>query len=411
MVKLTAIQQAVLDAYQREQQAGRACGRVALALVTGRTTDSVKRALKSLRRLGLVGDYFHPTTAGELLPPAPAFDLKAPSEEVVALRQKLAEAKNTLGRYRESQGELQEFVRDIVEYVETLSPPEIVYHKPSGKRVSTPIAMCVIASDWHLGATQPADEVEGFNEFSPEILKRRIDLLTRKLINWTDVHRGSYDVDELRILVTGDMISGQIHEELLVTNSYSAPVQCVEAGRLLASMTSALSPHYKEVVVDIITVGNHDRLSKKPQHREAGYNSFGYPMAVITQVMLKDHRNVTVNIHPVEQKVVTVKGRRYLICHGHQMKSWLGIPYYSLSRKIGLESTKRMIANHDAFDLLVCGHFHTPMYSPTYIMGGSASGTDAFDASCGRYSIPCQVSWMLHPRHHEFGFTFWRLDE
>lgn len=70
MAKLTAIQQAVYEAYQQEREAGRPCGRVALAKVTGRTTDSVRKALKALRRMGSIDGYSPIATTGELLPPA-----------------------------------------------------------------------------------------------------------------------------------------------------------------------------------------------------------------------------------------------------------------------------------------------------------------------------------------------------
>jgi hypothetical protein len=304
---------------------------------------------------------------------------------------------------------MQAFVHELTAHSAAIPPPETVYHQPSGTRVSSPVSVVLVATDWHMGAVQDPDEIEGFGEFSPAVLRARIDSLAEKVINWAEVHRSNYDVDECRLLVTGDLISGDIHHELVSTNDYPAPVQCVEAGRLLASLASSLSPHFSSLTVDIITADNHGRLTKKPQHKDGGFNTYGYPMAVIVQEMLRRHDNATVNIHPVEQRVVRVKGRRYLIMHGHQMKGWAGIPYYGVQRKVGLEATKRMVTGIEQFDLMVMGHWHAPFAAPTYIIGGSASGTDAYDHSCGRHSPPTQTSWMVHPKHGEFDLVNWRL--
>jgi len=175
-------------------------------------------------------------------------------------------------------------------------------------------------------------------------------------------------------------------------------------------MTSLLSPHFDRVVIDAILCDNHGRLTKKLQHKQGGYNTANYPLAIITELMLRDHSNVEVNIYPREQQVVSVKGRNYLICHGHQIRGWAGFPYYGIERKVGKEAAKRMDSDVP-FHLMVLGHFHAPLAHPWYWIGGSASGTDAYDHSAGRHSPPIQSAWFVHPKHGEFDRTEWVLHE
>ena len=334
-----------------------------------------------------------------------------PSEEVRYLRQQLQAAQNRLDEYKLSQGKIQMFMRDLQKAITCLPPPSIQYNPPETSRVTNPIALVIHNTDWHMGAVQEEDEIEGFNAFSPTILEKRILLLVRKVLTWTQLHRNSYTVDECRILVTGDLISGDIHDELRVTNAFPTPVQTVEAGCLLAKEIALLSPHFPRVKVDFITVDNHSRLTPKPQHKQGGYNTFNYPLAYIAQQQLANHKNVTFHIHPKEQEVVNVKGRRYLLCHGHQVMGWAGFPYYGIQRKVGREAAKRMRSDIAKFDRIILGHWHAPLQHPWYWIGGSASGTDAYDHSQGRDAEPIQSAWFVHPRHGEFDRTDWVLHE
>ena len=333
-----------------------------------------------------------------------------PPEEVRSLRKQVQDLEARLDEYKREHGSVVGMVRDMIEKVKIIPAPKINYKKPSAKKVESPIALVVHNTDWHMGSVQEDDEIEGFNKFSPEELRIRIiDRLVPRVLTWAELHRSNYDVDECRIIVTGDMISGDIHDELRVTNAFPAPVQVVECGMLLAEQVSLFSTHFKKVVVDIILVDNHGRLTRKPQHKEGGYNTFNYPLAFICKQQLRDHKNVTVNMYPREQQIVNVKGRDYLILHGHQIRGWAGIPFYGFDRKVGKEAAKRMLKKIARFDRMITGHYHAPLQHPLYWIGGSPQGTDAFDHSQGRHAEPIQSAWFVHTKHGEFDRTDWVL--
>ena len=277
-------------------------------------------------------------------------------------------------------------------------------------------------TDSHMGAVQGPDEIEQFNEFSPEICDKRNIGFTQSFIDWSLLHRGVYNIKRCHVIFTGDLISGDIHDELRVTNAFSVPEQVVRAAQIHTKQIALLAPYFETVTVDFLTEDNHSRLTKKPQAKEAGLNSYGYLVGKLMEAYIAKLDNVTFNIHAMHEKVISVLTRNYLITHGHGIKSWMGIPWYSIERRAAREAIARQTiimndierAKEIGFHKIVHGHFHTAFDAPLYSCGGSVSGTDAYDHQSGRYSPPTQSAWMLHPKWGEFNrinFNLTRYDE
>lgn len=339
-------------------------------------------------------------------------DTVKPPERMVALQAELDALRATFKEYKREHGQLERLMTDVLESVPTIVPKPPTYAPPKTRRVERDVAVVVHITDAHHGAIQVASEIEGFGEFNPALSRARQFGLIKDVLTWVEMHRLGYSIPECRMLVTGDLISGDIHDELRVTNAFPAPRQAVEAGEILAAQAAMAAPHFERVVLDVLTDDNHGRLTRKPQAKECGFNNWMYVVASIAQVMLKDHKNVTLNIWPLPQKVVDVCGRRYLICHGHDVMGWAGFPYYGIERKAAREALKRMNGpDVTKFDRIVMGHWHAPLIHPHYWIGGSVSGTDAYDHKAGRQAAPQQTSWLVHPRWGEFDYVPWNLNK
>lgn len=347
-----------------------------------------------------------------------------PGEEVAYLRDEVGRLEREREKYEKEHGGLLTLFRDLKEAVIALEPPEIIYKRPKKSATSTPVVHTSQWCDWHTGAIQDAEEIEGFNDFSPEILHRRLVNCVRDQLDWLDVHRKNYTVNVSHDLFTGDLISGGIHPELLRTNAWPEPVQAINAGELVAEVLAMKAPHFERVIVDFITADNHSRLTRKPQAAEAGYNCWGYVVAHHAKARLEKFKNVEFNIHPLIQKVVKVGGRHYLLMHGDRIRGWAGFPYYGIQTKAGREAIKRMkqalddfrrsefnpdVALGRLYDLIIMGHWHAPLTHPVFWIGGSASGTSTYDHSEGRDAKPIQCAWYVHPKHGEFDRTNWIL--
>lgn len=343
-------------------------------------------------------------------------DKHEPSPEIRHLRKKVVELENKIGEIREGEGELEHLLVQLGVAVESAEPYSSQYEIPTEeKKITSPVEAVLECNDWHFGAIQDEDEIENLNSFSPEIATERIlSKLVPAFIKWIEAHRSNYLCNKLRILSLGDMISGDIHDELKITNAFPSPVQAVKVAYLFADMVRMLSPFFSEIEIDYLTADNHGRLTRKPQAKEEGLNNYGYVTAYLAQEILRNHPNVQFNVHPKYQTVVDVSGFKYLISHGHNIRSWMGTPYYGVERQVGKEARKRIRAVQEIrekvrFDKMAIAHFHSPANMDDWMIGGSLSGTDAFDHKCGRYSTPCQTAWLVHPKHGEFDWTVFRL--
>lgn len=299
-------------------------------------------------------------------------------------------------------------VRDAINAVEPL--PTVVDNnslKPSG----TPVSEVWHFSDWHIGEVIDADEVEMFNAYNYDIARQRIQHFVHTALRWTKTIRSNHKLDELVIICTGDFISGDIHEELKITNEFPSPVQCVKAGTLLAEAAATAASYFSKVRVEFIVPDNHSRLTKKPQAKLAGLNSFNYIVGYIAKETLRKHSNVEFNLYPAVQQVVTVQNTRYLCRHGHGIKGTWGIPYYGVERVTSQAAKARLnMPGNRKFDRLLIGHFHAPLRSQYWCIGGSLSGTSEFDHDNNRYAKPSQTVWLVHPNHGEFNYMEVQLD-
>ena len=324
----------------------------------------------------------------------------APKEKVAvisALKLENQQLKKKLDKATSTAGSDELLVERITESIDTVLPDLKFIHEEwkggtSFKGLKKATAVLHI-SDWHIGSQE---NVNGLNDFNYSIACERVRSLTNKYIDWTEMHRSMYNVDELVIIATGDMISGDIHEELLRTNEFSVPEQCVRASTLIAKMANELSKHFRKTRIEYVVADNHSRTTKKIQFGD-GKNSYNYIVGTMAKLMLRDNKTVVFNLYPEIQSIVKVENLRYLITHGNCVRGgFAGIPFYSMQRKVGAEAAVRMNMPENAhFDKIVMGHYHTPLRSVSYEMTGCLSSTTAFDQAYGRHCRACQTGWVV----------------
>lgn len=228
------------------------------------------------------------------------------SEKSVELRRQNAELKTVLQSYRREHGKLEVFFEQVVEAIRPVTPlPPVKFDKGS----ATPVVPVLHLTDLHVGAVQEPNEIEGFNAYSPDISEARLQDLTTRWLKWADYQRKAYTINDATIIITGDLISGDIHQELLTTNAYPSPVQVAEAARMVSTLIASIAPYFHSVAVHFVSEDNHARLTKKPQAKEAGLNSLNYLVGKMIEAYVKDLSNVKMNIYPMLEKVINVNDR------------------------------------------------------------------------------------------------------
>jgi len=281
--------------------------------------------------------------------------------------------------------------------------------KPSHSKKHDAIAVAHV-SDWHIGGV---DHEPGINDFNLAIAEERVKLYTDKVIRWAECHRNAYNINEIAVIVTGDLINGEIHEENIRTNELNIPDQIFHASNLLSKMLETFSSAFSKVVVHFIVPDNHSRITKKVEMGDYD-NYHNNSVGIQTRTMVSSLPNVQFNLYnKANEVVVSVGERNYLIMHGNSVRGGsLGIPYYSIQRKVGAEAKIRInLPPEFKADKIVMGHYHTPMMDNYVEMTGSLCGTTAFDFQSGRHCNACQSAWLVIGRHESDYNVIWLSGE
>lgn len=350
-----------------------------------------------------------PKTLAEIVNVARDAQVKKSSDNLVMhLRGKNHQLETQIAQLQDIIGRQKDLASLIASAVTAADPRKRATWAYQGKP-SRAVIPVIKFSDWHVGEFINEKETEGFGQYNWATAQRRVSQLVDSFLAWVTTQRSGYKIDECTIFCEGDYISGDIHQELLVTNEFPLPVQTANAGLLLGEAIARLAPHFEKVTVYEVGADNHSRLQPKPQFKQKATNSMSYLVHVIANAYLAKHKNVGIITAEGIKHLAIVAGKKFLIEHGDTTKAWMGIPYYGLERTRAREATRRM--NTDiGFDYQSIGHWHVPgIVSGNILMNGSLSGTTEFDHGCGRHSPPSQVAFLVHPIYGVFNFTPFRV--
>lgn len=268
----------------------------------------------------------------------------------------------------------------------------------SNKKFSNISSTAVLhVSDWHIGEV---DNVDGFNKYNYNVAEQRVKLLTEKYLSWIETQRHAYNIEELVIIATGDMISGDIHDELSRTNEFSVPEQICRAASLFTKMVNELAREFKKIRVEYIVIDNHSRTTKKMQFGD-GRNYENYTIGTMISKILESNEKIIVNVYPEIEHIINVENLKYLIMHGNSIRGGSnGIPLAAIQKRVSSEAFVRMNKDQSHwFNKIIMGHYHVPLRNNFCEMSGCLSGTTAFDQSAGRYCKACQTGWLVSKGH------------
>ena len=282
---------------------------------------------------------------------------------------------------------------------------------PSGKVEGTHTAVALL-SDLHVGEVVDRDAMGGLSEFNLDVFRQRVGLWIQKVLYLVDLRRSRLEIPKLVVLCDGDMVSGQIHDELIRTNSTDIVHQTIYAAELISYAIGELSRYFEEVTVSC-TVGNHGRNQKKFEFKEPHVN-WDYICYQHMAQRLRDHSHIKFEISKSLFQITKIENLQCLHMHGHGVRSWGGFPWHGVDRAI--KSLRAALAIGDLyFDMVAMGHFHVPMEveTPTgpWIINGCWKGGDEY-ALGGLHTIipPMQTLLFVHSRYGVISTEHIKLD-
>ena len=279
---------------------------------------------------------------------------------------------------------------------------------PKSSKHKTTEQAVLLLSDTHLGEVVRDDEMRGLNEYNVNISNKRIKHLVNTVADLTANKLSGYNIEKLNLFLLGDMVCGAIHEELSETGEGNIMDWTVNIAYILAQVVQELLMTFP--TIDIVgVVGNHGRTRKQVRYKER-YVNWDFAAYQYLSMFLAEEIKVGKVVCKFPTSFWTthdVLGWNWLILHGDNIKSWMGIPWYGIIRTT--HRLKEMLAvKNENFEYMAIGHFHNQgtldMMKGRRIINGSVIGGNEY--SMGAMFTTSEASQFFCGIHKDEGITW-----
>lgn len=283
-----------------------------------------------------------------------------------------------------------------------VEPPAWLLKRSRGEK--TMGVPTLFASDWHWAEVVDASQINGVNAYNLEIAHRRARRLIEKTVMLLRQCFAGAEYPGIVFALGGDMVSGDIHDELAVSNEVDIMPCVLDLVGVLAWCIRTLADEFGQVFVPCVS-GNHGRNTQKIRAKGRNHTSFDWLTYCILAREFAGDRRVHFQIPDGPDAYYRVYGTRYLLTHGDQFRGGDGM-IGALGPIIRGDHKKRSRAGQVdmAYDVLLLGHWHQLIQLQRLIVNGSLKGYDeyAYSNNFG-FERARQALWITHPHH---GITF-----
>lgn len=184
---------------------------------------------------------------------------------------------------------------------------KVNFSKHNDVSISSDNDMLVILSDLHIGQTFHSF----FGEYNTDIAKDRMQQLLDNIISIQKLHNS----ERCYVSLQGDLISGNIHKTIQVTNRENVIEQIKITTELISSFCYELTKYFKVVFMTNVS-GNHTRIDRKEDaiHDERLDDLISWAVDLSLQHINNFHiltRNLDSGIVDI-----SIRGKTYVGVHG-----------------------------------------------------------------------------------------------
>jgi hypothetical protein len=265
----------------------------------------------------------------------------------------------------------------------------------------------VMASDWHWGEVIRSEAMDGLNSYNSDIASARAARFFSTVSELATQHWAGPKPARIILILNGDMLSGEIHEELAKSNSELA----VPAAQSCASAIIGGLSHWLETLecaIEVLSLpGNHGRTTRKP---ESKFVDVSMDLMIANMVEMyfsaRGEKRITFKTPVSGDALFSVDGWVFLATHGDRIGSrggqGVGGPAMTVARGF-----KRLVADYAArgtlIDTILIGHFHVPLRLEEGYVCGTLAGPSEY-ARDGRFR-PHPASQLFLTVHPKRGVT------
>jgi predicted phosphodiesterase len=317
-----------------------------------------------------------------------------------------ANAKATALRHAVRELEQLQQALGVQEGLLTATPNPPKWLQPGKGKASKRATVCTMLSDTHFDEVVNPDEVNHLNAYNREIASARLRRYFNRVISIPRDHFAGPEYSGVVVFMGGDMISGDIHDELVQTNEDTVLGTLLYWSEQLAAGFEMLADFYPAVHV-VSVCGNHGRRTRKERAKLRARDSFDWLLSHMTKRACSN-KKITWDIPEEADARVTVQNTRYLLTHGNLGFSggngiggaWTAIMRGDIRRR------QREAFGGQPYDVLLAGHYHTYRLGNEFVINGSMKGVDeyAYVNSFG-LEVPKQALWLETPAFGAFAHT------
>lgn len=257
-------------------------------------------------------------------------------------------------------------------------------------------------SDVHFDEVVKTEQIGYVNEYNHDIAVRRIQHTFRTAIDLTKNYLQKPTYDGFICAFGGDILSGNMHEELAETNDQTINQSILDVTKLFIQGVGWIADEFGRVFVPCV-VGNHGRMHKKPRFKYKVQNNYEWLVYQYMALHFANDPRVTFYIPDAPDAQWTCYGRTYNLNHGDQFKGGTGIAGLFSPLMLGMaRKQKKQNAIGQPFDVMLNGHWHQYIHTDSLIINGSIKGYDEYANGFNLpFEPPQQALWISHPEKRE----------
>lgn len=292
----------------------------------------------------------------------------------------------------------------IKEHVDAMPPPSWLQPPPRRQTLSQSVPTLML-SDLHWGEMVDKGQMGGVNEYNLAVARKRLDTVVSKAISLLRNSITGEQYPGFVLALGGDMLSGDIHEELRETNEGTVITALLDLLSALVAQIALLADEFGKVYVPCVA-GNHGRTTVKPRTKARAETNLDWLLYQFLVLQFQDDARVVIDAPVTPELTYRVFNHTYHLCHGDQLgKGGDGI-IGAFGPIIRGDQKRRSLQAQlgSPYDTLLHGHYHTYAATRRFISNGSLVGYSGYALALGcSFEIPQQAFWLTHPEH---GITF-----
>lgn len=314
-------------------------------------------------------------------------------------RQEIKQLRTQVRRLTQGEDQAERLTQRIENAVAEVRPQyERRSFEPASGRSAQELVL--LFSDLHAAEVVSLEETRGINEYNWSIMLERMAEIHRAILSHTQ-HFG-FNISKLHVHMLGDMLSGDIHDELAITNELPTAEAAVQLAADTVQWLLGLAEDFPMIHVAGV-VGNHPRFSCKPAAKQV-YNNADWILYKLIEAHLGKHPQFTFDFPKSGFSLVKLCDRfTSLLFHGDGIRTTMpGVPWGGIARRI-TTLEQQFARSRQPLDFMELGHFHARNIldgiSTQTFMNGSVKGPDEYSLKqFGMGHDARQTLLTIHPK-------------